>query len=287
MKNTGHIPVLANEVLTGLSLQAGMRVLDGTVGLGGHAELMLEATSPNGELVAFDRDDRNLSVAKEFCAAFGDRVTFIHDSFGNLGAHDVGMFDGMLFDLGFSSVHVDDADRGFSFMNNGPLDMRYDTRQELTAATIVNTWVFEDLSTIFRRFGEDPRARIIAKAIVDARKEMKITETGQLAAIIASVVPRQGKTHPATKVFQALRIVVNDELGEVERGLTVALSKLDSGGRCAVLTFHSLEDRVVKTLFKNAVGFSLVTKRPIVATEEEMKNNPRSRSAKLRIIQKI
>ncbi|MFI3158077.1 MAG: 16S rRNA (cytosine(1402)-N(4))-methyltransferase RsmH [Methylococcaceae bacterium] len=287
MKNTGHIPVLANEVLTGLNLRAGMRVLDGTVGLGGHAKLMLEATSPNGELVAFDRDDRNLSVAKEFCAASGDRAMFIHDSFGSLGAHDVGMFDGMLFDLGFSSVHVDDADRGFSFMNNGPLDMRYDTRQELNAATIVNTWVFEDLSTIFRRFGEDPRARIIAKAIVDARKEMKITETGQLAAIIASVVPRQGKTHPATKVFQALRIVVNDELGEVERGLTVALSKLNPGGRCAVLTFHSLEDRVVKTLFKNAVGFSLVTKRPIVATEEEMKFNPRSRSAKLRIIQKI
>lgn len=286
MKNTGHIPVLANEVLTGLALQAGMRVFDGTVGLGGHAKLMLEATSPNGELVAFDRDDRNLSVAKEFCAEFGNRATFIHDSFGNLGAHDVGMFDGMLFDLGFSSVHVADAERGFSFMNNGPLDMRYDTRQELTAMTIVNTWVFEDLSTIFRRFGEDPRARIIAKAIVDARKEMRITETGQLASIIASVVPRQGKTHPATKVFQALRIVVNDELGEVERGLTVALSKLNPGGRCAVLTFHSLEDRVVKMLFKNAVGFSLVTKRPIVATEEEMKINPRSRSAKLRIIQK-
>lgn len=287
MKNTGHIPVLANEVLTSLNLQAGMRVLDGTVGLGGHAKLMLEATSPNGELVAFDRDDRNLSVAKEVCADFGDRVMFIHDSFGNLEAHDIGMFDAMLFDLGFSSVHVDDADRGFSFMNNGPLDMRYDTRQELTAATIVNTWGFEDLSTIFRRFGEDPRARIIAKAIVDARREMKITETGQLAAIIASVVPRQGKTHPATKVFQALRIVVNDELGEVERGLAAALSKLNPGGRCAVLTFHSLEDRVIKTLFKHAVGFSLVTKRPIVATAEEMKENPRSRSAKLRVIQKI
>lgn len=287
MAKSGHIPVMANEVLTGLALQAGMRVLDGTVGLGGHAKLMLDATSPNGELVAFDRDDRNLSVAKDVCAEFGDRARFIHDSFANVDQHDVGTFDAMLFDLGFSSVHVDDASRGFSFMNDGPLDMRYDTRQELTAATIVNTWVVEDLATIFRRFGEDPRARIIAKAIVDARREMRITDTHQLAAIVASVVPRQGKIHPATKTFQALRIVVNDELGEVERGLASALALLKPGGRCAVLTFHSLEDRIVKVLFKNSVGFTPVTKRPAVATATEMLENPRARSAKLRIVQKI
>lgn len=282
-----HIPVLAAEVLEGLALKPGNRVLDGTVGLGGHAKLMLAATSPNGELVGFDRDDRNLAVAKERCAEFGDRVTLIHDSFASIGSRDIGTFDGMLFDLGFSSVHVDDASRGFSFMKDGPLDMRYDTRQELSAEVIVNTWTREDLTSIIRRLGEDPRSAIIAKAIVDARRDMRIDTTYQLAEIVASVVPRQGKIHPATRTFQALRIVVNDELGEVERGLTAALAKLNAGGRCAVITFHSLEDRLVKTLFKTQPGLLHITKKPIIASEEEAKANPRSRSAKLRIVQKI
>ena len=282
-----HIPVLAHEVLDGLALKPGSRVLDGTVGLGGHAKLMLAATSPNGELVGFDRDDRNLIVAKERCAEFGDRVAFIHDSFSSIGSRDIGTFDAMLFDLGFSSVHVDDASRGFSFMKDGPLDMRYDTRQELSAEVIVNTWTREDLTSILRRLGEEPRSAIIAKAIVDARREMRIDTTYQLAEIVASVVHRSGKIHPATKTFQALRIVVNDELGEVERGLVAALAKLNSGGRCAVITFHSLEDRLVKNLFKTQAGLKPITKKPIVATEIEMKANSRSRSAKLRIVEKI
>ena len=282
-----HIPVLAKEVLEGLALKPGARVLDGTVGLGGHAKLMLAATEPNGELIGFDRDDRNLLVAKERCAEFGDRVSFVHDSFSSIGTRDIGTFDAMLFDLGFSSVHVDDASRGFSFMKDGPLDMRYDTRQELSAEGIVNKWTRDDLSTIFRRFGEDPRSAIIAKAIVDARRSMRIDTTYQLAEIVASVVPRTGKIHPATRIFQALRIVVNDELGEVERGLTAALAKLNSGGRCAVITFHSLEDRLVKTLFKAQPGLLHITKKPIIASEEEAKANPRSRSAKLRIVEKI
>ncbi len=282
-----HIPVLAREVLDGLALKPGSRVLDGTIGLGGHAKLMLAVTSPDGELVGFDRDDRNLAVASERCAEFGDRVTFIHDSFGSIRTRDFGTFDGMLFDLGFSSVHVDDASRGFSFMKDGPLDMRYDTRQELSAETIVNTWSFDDLVTILRRFGEEPRSAIIAKAIVDARRQMRIDTTYQLAEIVASVVHRTGKIHPATKTFQALRIVVNDELGEVERGLLAAIAALKSGGRCAVITFHSLEDRLVKNLFKTQVGLKPITKKPIIATEAEMKENPRSRSAKLRIVEKI
>lgn len=281
-----HIPVLAKEVLEGLALQPGGRMLDGTVGLGGHAKLMLAATAPSGELVGFDRDDRNLLVAKERCAEFGDRVMLIHDSFSSIGTRDIGTFDAMLFDLGFSSVHVDDASRGFSFMKDGPLDMRYDTRQELSAEIIVNTWTRDDLATIFRRFGEDPRSAIIAKAIVDARRSMRIDTTYQLAEIVASVVPRQGKIHPATRIFQALRIVVNDELGEVERGLAAALAKLNPGGRCAVITFHSLEDRLVKNLFKTQAGFVHITKKPIIASEEEARANPRSRSAKLRIVQK-
>ena len=278
--------MLADEVLNGLALKPGSRVLDGTVGLGGHAMLILAATSPNGELVAFDRDERNLVVAQERCAEFGNRATCIHDSFASIGTRDIGTFDAMVFDLGFSSVHVDDASRGFSFMKDGPLDMRYDVRQELSAEVVVNTWTREDLTTIFRRFGEEPRSAIIAKAIVDARREMRIDTTYQLAEIVASVVHRSGKIHPATKVFQALRIVVNDELGEVERGLAAALAALNPGGRCAVITFHSLEDRLVKTLFKTRTDLMAITKKPIVATEKEIAENPRSRSAKLRIVQK-
>ncbi|MEK9155539.1 MAG: 16S rRNA (cytosine(1402)-N(4))-methyltransferase RsmH [Patescibacteria group bacterium] len=287
MSLIGHIPVLAKEVLEGLALRPGARVLDGTVGLGGHAILMLDATSPNGELIAFDRDERNLTTATAQCTKFDGRVTFIHDSFGNIASHDVGMFDAALLDLGFSSVHVDDATRGFSFMHDGPLDMRYDTRQELTAGMIVNTWTRDDMTTILRRFGEDPRAPIIAKAIVDARRHMQIEITKQLADIVSSVVPRTGKTHPATKTFQALRIVVNDELGEVERGLGAIVDRLKPGGRVAVLTFHSLEDRAVKVFFKQRDGVRSLTKKPIVASREEVQQNPRSRSAKLRIVEKL
>ncbi len=282
-----HIPVLAKEVLESLQIKPGSRMLDGTVGLGGHALLMLEAAKPNGTLVAIDRDDRNLVVAKETCAKFGESVTYIHDSFGNLTAYDFPKFDAALLDLGFSSVHVDDASRGFSFMNDGPLDMRYDTRQELTAADIVNSWSRDDLATIFRRYGEEPRAQIVAKVILDARREMKIETTGQLAAIVETVIKRSGKMHPATRIFQALRIVVNNELGEVTKGLSAIIDSLAPNGRLAVITFHSLEDRLVKIFFKERSDISILTKRPIVAGREEQKSNPRSRSAKLRIIQKI
>ena len=282
-----HIPVLANEVIHGLALKPGARVLDGTVGLGGHARLILEATAPHGELVAFDRDHRNLATARENLTAFHHRVTFIHDSFGNIAEHPVGMFDGALIDLGFSSVHVDDASRGFSFMHDGPLDMRYDVSQELTAADIVNSWGRDDLATIFRRYGEEPRAPIVAKAIFEARRANRIATTGELATIISSVIPRTGKAHPATRVFQALRIVVNDELGEVEKGLAGISAALNPGGRFAILTFHSLEDRLVKVWCKEQSDFMPITKKPIIASREEQRANPRSRSAKLRIVEKI
>lgn len=282
-----HIPVLAIEVLDGLSLKPGARVLDGTVGLGGHARLILEATAPNGELVAFDRDHRNLATARVNLTAFHHRVTCIHDSFGNIAQHHIGTFDGALIDLGFSSVHVDDASRGFSFMHDGPLDMRYDVTQELTAADIVNSWSREDLAMIFRRYGEEPRAPMVAKAIFDARRMNRITTTGELATILSSVIPRTGKMHPATRVFQALRIVVNDELGEVEKGLAGIAAVLNSGGRFAIITFHSLEDRLVKVWCKEQNDLKPITKKPIVASREEQKSNPRSRSAKLRIVEKI
>lgn len=287
MGQTGHIPVLAAEVLEGLALKPNARVLDGTVGLGGHAELMLQATAPHGELVAFDRDDRNLAMAKEHLQSFHPRVTFIHDSFGNIGNHQVGTFDGALIDLGFSSVHVDDASRGFSFMHDGPLDMRYDQTQDLTAEEVVNSWSRDDLATIFRRYGEEMRAHQVAKAIFDARHVLRITSTGRLAEIVSTVIPRFGKTHPATKVFQALRIVVNDELGEVEKGLVGIVDALNPGARFAIITFHSLEDRLVKVWCKEREDVMSVTKKPITASREEQRSNPRSRSAKLRIVEKI
>lgn len=281
-----HIPVLAKEVLEGLMLRPGARVLDGTVGLGGHAALMLEATSPDGTLVGFDRDARNLAAARENLSLFGNRVELINDSFGNLAGHSVGAFDAELFDLGFSSVHVDDASRGFSFQNDGPLDMRYDTRQELTAEEVVNSWSRDELTTIFRRYGEESMSPQAAKAIFEARRNDRITSTGQLADIISAVIPRRGKAHPATRVFQALRIVVNDELGEVERGLRAAIEALKPGGRIAVITFHSLEDRLVKNLLREYTNLAIITKKPLAATREEAKANPRARSAKLRIAEK-
>lgn len=287
MANLQHIPVLAQEVIDGLALHSGARILDGTVGLGGHAALMLDATSPHGELVAFDRDASNLRTAQETCAAYTGRTTFIHDSFGNVGNHSLGMFDAALLDLGFSSVHVDDAARGFSFMQDGPLDMRYDVSQALTAETVVNTWSQDDIAAMLRRLGEDPRAPIIAKAIVDARRHMRIDTTKQLADIVSSVVPRTGKIHPATRTFQALRIAVNDELAEVERGLAGIMTMLAPGARFAVITFHSLEDRLVKQFFKSRSDVRSVTKKPITPSEQEVRENPRSRSAKLRIVERV
>lgn len=281
-----HIPVLAREVITGLGLKAGDVVLDGTLGLGGHAALMLDATAPDGVLIGVDRDERNLVLAKEHLAKYGDRVRTICDSYANIAVHNVSQLDAALIDLGFSSVHVDDATRGFSFMKDGPLDMRYDLTQSLTAEAIVNSWSREDLGQLLREYGEEPYATGIAKAITDARKKDRITTTGQLAALISSLAGRRGRVHPATRTFQALRIAVNDELGELSRGLRAITDALKPGGRFAVLTFHSLEDRMVKQFFKED-GLTPLTKRPVIATDEEIRTNPRARSAKLRIAQKV
>lgn len=276
-----HIPVLLEEVIDGMRLQPGMTVLDGTLGLAGHTRRILEATAPNGTVIGIDADDRNLALAKERLGVLGARVTFVHDSYGNVVNHDVPALDAALLDLGFSSVHVDDASRGFSFLREGPLDMRYDVRREVTAETIVNSWSRDDLSYIFRVYGEERFATGIAKAITVARKQQRFTTTTQLAEFIAKLAGGRGKTHPATKVFQALRIAVNDELGELERGLQGIAAKLKPGARFAVITFHSLEDRVVKNFFKEHL--QSVTKKPIVASEQELRVNPRARSAKLRI----
>ncbi len=277
-----HIPVLAAEVIDGLSLKPGSTIIDGTLGLGGHAALMLERTAPNGILIGIDRDDRNLVTAKHNLANYGERVQYVHSSFSAMDTLDV-QADGVLLDLGFSSVHVDAAERGFSFQNDGPLDMRYDTRGELTAEAIVNSWSIDDLAAVLRQLGEEPQARKIANAIFAARRAKRITSTVQLADVISAVVPRRGKTHPATKTFQALRLAVNDELGEVRKGLEAAQAVLKPGGILAVITFHSLEDRLVKHWLRDSEAFETLSKKPIVPEREEVVSNPRSRSAKLRL----
>lgn len=281
-----HIPVLASEVLAGLALAPGMTVVDGTCGLGGHTKLFAEAVGPTGKVIAFDKDARNLAVARERLAAFGGAIQFVHDSYVHMGEY-VPNAQGILLDLGYSSAHVDDPERGFSFQADGPLDMRYDIRDGVTAADIVNGWSRDDLMALFRQYGEESRAPQVAKAIFEARREVRITRTLQLANIVSSVVPRTGKIHPATRVFQALRIAVNDEFGAVRDGIVAAIALLSPGGRLAVLSFHSLEDRIVKHAFLESTQTKVLTKKPIVATYQEQKDNPRSRSAKLRIVEKL
>lgn len=288
-----HIPVLLEETLAFLDPKPGGVFLDGTVGHGGHAAAILERITPDGRLLAIDRDARNLETAKKRLAFAGRRVIFVRDSYANAFSHAErhGFFgcDGILLDLGFSSAHVDDPSRGFSFLKEGPLDMRYDQTQELTAAMIVNGWTENELATIFRLYGEEPEASRFAKTIVQTRRQHRFLTTTDLASHIELVSPRRGKIHPATRVFQALRISVNDETGELERALPMMVSLLKSGGRLVIISFHSLEDRIVKKFFQTQKHHTLrvLTKHVVVPSEEEQMRNPRSRSAKLRAAEKI
>lgn len=282
-----HVPVLMEEVLEGLNLSPGASAIDATLGLGGHAQAVLDITAPDGTVIGVERDARNLEEAKENLRAYSDRTTFIHDSFGNLSDHNLPKVDAILFDLGISSPHIAEPERGFSFQKEGPLDMRFDQGQELTAEDVVNSWSKEDLEKLFRVYGEELRAREIAKAILEVRKKERITTTTQLADIVAEVVKRRGKSHPATRVFQAIRLAVNNELGEIERGLPAAVDLLKSGGRIAVISFHSLEDRLVKQFFKSNGDLKIITKKPIKPALTEVRRNPRARSAKLRIAEKV
>ncbi len=287
MKESEHIPVMVKEVLEGLQLKAGMTIIDATVGLGGHAKLILDGVGETGTLIAFDRDDRNLTLAKNRLKNSKGTKVFIRDSYANMGGYDLGSVDGILYDLGFSSVHVDDASRGFSFQKDGPLDMRYDITQELTAEKVVNGWSKEDLVTLFRRYAEESLAPQVVNAIFNARRKSRIVTTVQLADIISSVIRRKGRQHPATKIFQAIRIVVNDELGEVERGIQAGINQLKPGGSMVIITFHSQEDRLVKNLLKEAEELEIVTKKPLQPKYDEVRKNPRARSAKVRIAKKI
>lgn len=279
-----HIPVLSQEVITGLNIQTSGNYLDLTVGGGGHGRLIL-ATAENTKITAVDQDLDALKAAQENLAEFGNRVNFIHSNFANF-QFPANTYDGILADLGVSSYHLDNPERGFSFRNTANLDMRMNQQQSLTAAHIINEWEEQELADIFFKYGEERLSRKIARRIIEKRPFQTTTELAD--AIFYSVPPkyRHGRIHPATRVFQSLRIAVNDELKVLETLIEKAPHALVTGGKIAIISFHSLEDRIVKHGLRNSELLRVLTKKPIIATEEEIKNNPRSRSAKLRIAER-
>ena len=304
-----HEPVLLEEVLTALQPVAGGLYVDGTVGGGGHAEAILEACSPDGCLVAFDRDDWALKASASRLAQYGPRLELHHEAFSGIAKHLKNRkCDGVLLDLGVSSPQLDEVERGFSFQSNGPLDMRMDRRQSVTAEQLVNELEQEELADIFWKLGGERRSRLIARVIVEQREMQRLETTGQLAKVVEQTCPRRGaKTHPATGVFQALRMAVNDELTQVEMGLDSCWSVLKPGGRLAVITFHSGEDRLVKQFNRRmARPYTLrgevdlpewreprkplareLRRKAIKPSELEMNQNYRSRSAQLRVLEKL
>ncbi|WP_310489986.1 16S rRNA (cytosine(1402)-N(4))-methyltransferase RsmH [Chamaesiphon sp. VAR_69_metabat_338] len=275
-----HIPVLSQEIVTGLAVSAGGWYLDATVGGGRHSELILQA-APDVRLVAIDRDLQALDAARARLAPYGDRVQFWHGNYADYPAGEQ-QFDGIIADLGVSSVQLDLAERGFSFRNEAPLDMRMDRSQETTAADLVNDTPEAELARLIFTYGEERLSRQIAREIVAGRP---FTTTTQLAYTIGGAVPksyRYGRIHPATRTFQALRIVVNQELSSLERFLVVAPTWLKPDGKLGLISFHSLEDRIVKHSLRANETLTVLTKKPIIATEAELAANPRARSAKLR-----
>ena len=280
-----HIPVLPQEVLEGLSIQPDGLYLDATVGGGGHSRLILQA-DPSVRLVAVDQDESAIAAARANLSEFGDRVTFWQGNFSTFSPQGK-QFDGILADLGVSSAQFDIPERGFSFRHEAPLDMRMDQSQDLTAADIVNHWDETDLANLIYNYGEERLSRRIARKILEQRPFQTTTE---LAEAISYCVPRKyryGRIHPATRTFQALRIAVNQELEVLETLLQKAPDWLAPGGRLAMISFHSLEDRMVKHSLKQNAVLKVLTKKPITAAEEELENNPRSRSAKLRVAEKL
>ena len=301
-----HVTVLAAEAVAALEAAPGKVFVDATLGGGGHTERMLQA---GAEVWGIDQDPAARAAARARLAPFGDKLHIIAGNFRNaaemLRRHGVEQVDGLLADIGISSPQVDCAERGFSFLHEGPLDMRMNPSAPCSAADIVNNAPEQEIADILWQYGEERASRAIARRIVQARAKAPITTTTQLADLIAGVLPRKGKQHPATRSFQALRIAVNDELGALEELLRTGLSMLKSGGRFAVITFHSLEDRAVKHYFERITKAEIdrpewpaprpnpeyaarpVYRKPIIPSDEELKANPRSRSAKLRVIEKL
>jgi 16S rRNA (cytosine1402-N4)-methyltransferase len=301
-----HESVLLAEVVERLAPAPGKLIVDGTLGGGGHAAALL---AEGAQVIGLDHDPAALEFAGRKLAEFGERFRAVRSSFAKAGealnAIGVNKIDGALLDLGVSSHQLDAPERGFSFMHEGPLDMRMDPSSPISAADLVNTMSGEQLERIFRTFGEEPAARKIAARLTRERLVRPFTTTKELADAVESVVPRHGRAHPATRIFQALRIAVNRELDALAEGLQQFTDRLAPGGRFAVITFHSLEDRIVKTYFKERTAefvdrpewpaprpnplhlFRAITRKPVVATEAEQRANPRSRSAKLRVVERI
>ena len=292
-----HIPVLVDEVLEWLAPAAGQTIVDCTVGAGGHSLAILPRVLPTGRVIAIDRDEQALELARARLLEFNPHIEYVHGTFGDLPdilqRSDVERVHGLVADLGLSSLHVDQAERGFSFLREGPLDMRMDRTQSTTAASLIRELPEEELADVLYRYGEERLSRRIARRIVEARHTQPIDTTTQLAGIVASAVPRSRsawRVHPATRTFQALRIAVNQELTEVETLLRVLPDVLRPGGRAVIISFHSLEDRLVKRAFQQGTNdgvFRLLTKKPIRPSEQEVSRNPRSRSAKLRAVERI
>ncbi len=291
-----HISVLLQATLDSLALKEGMRVLDGTFGAGGHSREIAKAIGKSGTLLAFDADRTVFSEERiqelERLTAFSFVVTNFKNAKEALERLEL---DAAMFDLGLSSTQLEGSGRGFSFRRDEPLAMTFDADPEhalVTARTILNRWDESSIEAILRGFGEERFARSIAKAIVRARLEREITTTGELVDIVRSATPawyQRGRTDPATRTFQAIRMAVNDELGAIDRGIPDTFDRIAVGGRLAVITFHSIEDRAVKRLFRELEASGkgrIVTKRPLVPGDEEIQANPRARSAKLRVIER-
>jgi 16S rRNA (cytosine1402-N4)-methyltransferase len=310
----GHLPVLAEEVLAMLAPRSGSLQIDATLGGGGHTERILEASNPDGRLLGLDADPAAIArVDARLRPVYGDRLVLRQGNFRELAevapAAGFGAVDGALFDLGLSSFQLADTERGFGFRAGGPLDMRFDTSRGVPAAELLATLDAKELTALFRRYGEEPKAGRIARAIVEARREAPVETAEELAALVERVLPRNPRqprrTHPATRVFQALRIAVNEELEALEAGLAAAVDLLRPGGRLVVLSYHSLEDRIVKRFFaaerRGCVcppelpvcvcgrnpRLRLLTRRSVTPTAEEVAANPRSRSARMRAAERL
>lgn len=289
-----HQSVLLHEVIENLNLAPGKKILDCTLGGGGHARAILEEITPGGKLIGIDQDEGALSIAAGNLKDFGDEAIFVHGNFRNLNSIfnklDIGEVDGILFDLGLSSLQLEEKERGFSIKLDGPLDMRMNKRQKLDAAQLLNSLSELEIADILKRFGEERFAKRIARAIVRRRP---VRRTRELIKLVVNAVPykaRHGRIHLATRTFQALRIAVNDELESLSSGLDAAVRFLKKNGRICVISFHSLEDRIVKNRYKDYKMkniLKIITKKPLTPQDEEVLVNPRSRSAKLRVAEKV
>ena len=308
-ENFNHIPVLLNEVIEGLNIKKNGIYVDGTLGGAGHSLEICKKLSPQGRLIGIDRDVEALACAKEKLKQY-DNVKFVNDNHQNikqiLSDLEINGVDGILLDLGVSSYQIDELSRGFSYMNDAPLDMRMDKSQTLTAEEVINTYKEEDLAKIIHEYGEEKFSKKIARRICELRKIEKIDTTAKLAAIVEECVPYiKGQGHPAKRTFQAIRIEVNNEIEPLYGAVTDCIDALNPGGRLCIITFHSLEDRCVKNAYTDALGKctcpkdlpycickkivkgKIVNKKPILPTDKEQELNSRSRSAKLRIFEKI